>query len=110
MVGVEPVDEAPIELYTKLRKTRAIKMDVMQKLQIGKLSNLAYNIYLSLLVPISLYYFYILSYRFKNTIIFKHGVLICKIWSYQRKIVKWDEILHDIFQIKIEFVVFATDH
>ena len=44
MVGVEPVDEAPIELYTKLRKTRAIEMDVMQKLHIGKLSNLTYII------------------------------------------------------------------
>ena len=37
MVGVEPVDEVPIELYTKLRKTRAIEMDVMQKLHSGKL-------------------------------------------------------------------------
>ena len=46
MVGVEPVDEAPVDeapigLYTKLRKTRTFEMDVMQKLHIGKLSNLA---------------------------------------------------------------------
>ena len=31
VVGVEPVDEAPIGLYTKLRKTRTFEMDVMQK-------------------------------------------------------------------------------
>ena len=44
MVGVEPVDESPIGLYTKLRKTRTFEMDVMQKLHIGKLSNLAHMI------------------------------------------------------------------
>ena len=49
MVGVEsvdeaPVDEAPIRLYTKLRKTRTFEMDVMQILHIGKLSNLAHMI------------------------------------------------------------------
>ena len=43
-VGEAPVDEAPIGLYTKLRKTRTFEMDVMQKLQIGKLSNLAHII------------------------------------------------------------------
>ena len=31
VVGVEPVEEAPIGLYTKLRKTRTFEMDVMQK-------------------------------------------------------------------------------
>ena len=41
VVGVEPVEEAPIRLYTKLRKTRTFEMDVIQKLHIGKLSNLA---------------------------------------------------------------------
>ena len=35
---------APIGLYTKLRKTRTFEMDVIQKLQIGKLSNLAHII------------------------------------------------------------------
>ena len=40
MVGVEPVGEAFIEIYTKLRKTRTFEMDVMQKLHIGKLSNI----------------------------------------------------------------------
>ena len=44
VVGVEPVDEAPIGLYTKLRKIRTFEMDVMQKLHIGKLSNLAHII------------------------------------------------------------------
>ena len=49
MVGVEPVeeapvDEAPIGLHTKLRKTRTFEMDVIQKLHIGKLSNLAHII------------------------------------------------------------------
>ena len=31
VVGVEPVDEVPIGLYTKLRKTRTFEMYVMQK-------------------------------------------------------------------------------
>ena len=49
MVGVEPVDEAPVEeapigLYTKLRKTRTFEMDVIKRLHIGKLSNLAHVI------------------------------------------------------------------
>ena len=43
MVGVEPVDEAPVDeasigLYTKLRKTTTFEMDVIQKLPIGKLT------------------------------------------------------------------------
>ena len=38
------MEEAPIGLYTKLRKTRTFEMDVIQKLQIGKLSNLAHII------------------------------------------------------------------
>ena len=38
-----PVEEAPIGLYPKLR-TRTFEMDVIQKLQIGKLSNLAHII------------------------------------------------------------------
>ena len=59
VVGVEPVGEAPvgevpIGLYTKLRKTRTFEMDVMQKLHIGKLSNLAHIIPIWLLVPVSL--------------------------------------------------------
>ena len=41
VVGVKPVGEVPIGFYTKLRKTRTFEMDVMQKLHIGKLSNLA---------------------------------------------------------------------
>ena len=50
MVGVETVEEAPVEegpigLYTKLRKTRTFEMDVMQKLLIGKFSNLAHIIF-----------------------------------------------------------------
>ena len=50
MVGVEPVceapvGEAPIGLYTKLRKNRTFEMDVMQKILIGKLSNLAHVIF-----------------------------------------------------------------
>ena len=50
MVGVEPVEGAPVEeasiggLYTKLRKTRTFEMDVMQKILIGKLSNFAHII------------------------------------------------------------------
>ena len=44
VVGVEPVDEAPIGLYTKFRKTGTFGMDVMQKLHTGKLSNLAHII------------------------------------------------------------------
>ena len=49
VVGVEPVDktlvdEAPIGLYTQLRKTRTFEMDVMQKLHTGELSNLAHII------------------------------------------------------------------
>ena len=42
VVGVEPVNAAPIGLYTKLRKTVTFQMDVMQKLHIGKVSNLAH--------------------------------------------------------------------
>ena len=50
MVGVEPVEEAPVEetpigLSTKLRKTRTFEMDVMQKLLIGKFSNRAHIIF-----------------------------------------------------------------
>ena len=41
---VEPVDEAPIGLYTKLRKNEIFEMDVMQKLHVGKLSNFAHII------------------------------------------------------------------
>ena len=37
--------EAPIVLYTELRKTRTFEMDVMQKTLIGKLSNLAHVIF-----------------------------------------------------------------
>ena len=49
------MDETPIGLYTKLRKTRTFEMDVMEKLHIGKLSNLAHeNIDIWFLVPISL--------------------------------------------------------
>ena len=52
------MDEAPIGLYTKLRKTITLEMDVMQKLHIGKLSNLAHiistNGCLYQVVPISL--------------------------------------------------------
>ena len=49
MVGVEPVDEAPVDgvpigLYTKLRKTRTFEMDVMQEILIGKLSNFTHII------------------------------------------------------------------
>ena len=36
----EPVDEAPIGLYTKLRKLRTFEMDVMQKLHIGSFQTL----------------------------------------------------------------------
>ena len=62
MEGVEqvdeaPVDEAPIGLYTKLRKPKTFEMDVMQKLHVGKVSNLAHIISTYgclLLVPISL--------------------------------------------------------
>ena len=47
--------EAPIGLYTKLRKTTTFEMDVTQKIIIGKLSNLAHIIsVLWSLVPISL--------------------------------------------------------
>ena len=35
-----PVDEVPIGLYTKFIKSRTFEMDVIQKLHIGKLSNL----------------------------------------------------------------------
>ena len=43
-VDEAPVDEAPIGLYTKLRKTKTFGMDVMQKLCTGKLSNFAHII------------------------------------------------------------------
>ena len=43
--GGAPVEEAPIGLYTKLRKTRTFEMDVMQKLLIGKFSNLEHIIF-----------------------------------------------------------------
>ena len=39
-----PVDEVPIGLYTKLRKTETFEMDVVQKLHFGKLSNFAHII------------------------------------------------------------------
>ena len=50
MVGVEPVDAATVDaarigLYTKSRKTRTFEVDVMQKLNTGKLSNLAHIIF-----------------------------------------------------------------
>ena len=41
-----PVEEAPIGLYTKLRETRTFETDVMQKLLIGKFSNLAHVIFI----------------------------------------------------------------
>ena len=41
---MEPVGEASTGLYTKLRKTRTFEMDVIQKLHMGKLSNLAHII------------------------------------------------------------------
>ena len=43
-VDEAPVDEAPIGLYTKLKKTETFEMDVMQKVQVGKLSNFAHII------------------------------------------------------------------
>ena len=48
-VGMEPVDEAPVDeapigLYTKLRKIETFEMDVMQNLNVGKLSNFAHII------------------------------------------------------------------
>ena len=44
-VGEVPVDEAPMGLYTKVRKTRTFEMDVMQKIVIGKFSNLAHVVF-----------------------------------------------------------------
>ena len=44
-VGEAPVGEAPIALYMKLRKTRTLEVIVMQKILIGKLSNLAHVIF-----------------------------------------------------------------
>ena len=44
LMDEEPVDEAPIGLYTKLRKLRTFEMSILQKLHIGKLSNLAHII------------------------------------------------------------------
>ena len=41
--GVEPVDEAPIGLYTKFGINGTSEMDVMQKLHIGKLPNRAHR-------------------------------------------------------------------
>ena len=58
--GVEPVEEAPVEeapigLYTKLRKTRTFETDVMQKKKTHwKAFKLCTYIYIWLLVPISL--------------------------------------------------------
>ena len=48
------MDAAPIGLHTKLRKNGTFQMDVMQKLHIGKLSNLVHNydIYVWLIAPI----------------------------------------------------------
>ena len=52
MVGVEPVEEAPVEeapigMYTKLRKTRTFEMDVMQKITHWKVFKpCTYNIYI----------------------------------------------------------------
>ena len=43
--GWSAVEWAPIGLYTKLKKTRTFEMDVMQKILIGKLSNLAHVIF-----------------------------------------------------------------
>ena len=39
-----PVDEAPIGLYSKLRKNRTFEMNVIQKLHIEKLPNFAHII------------------------------------------------------------------
>ena len=41
---VELVEEAPIGLYTELRKIETFEMDAMQKLHVGKLSNFAHII------------------------------------------------------------------
>ena len=38
------VDDTPIGLYTKLRKTKTFETDVMQKLHIGEILHLAYMI------------------------------------------------------------------
>ena len=45
VVSVEPVNEAPIGMYTKLKKTKTFEMDVRQKIHIGKRSNLAHIIF-----------------------------------------------------------------
>ena len=80
MVGVEPVGEAlvgeaPIELYTNLRKTRTFEMDVMQKILIGKLSNLAHVIFTNGF----LYQYHSIIWATTNkTILFIQGGLICK--------------------------------
>ena len=67
MVGVEPVDEMPLGLCTKLRKTRTFEMDVMQKLHIGifgtAVKPCAYDFYKRLLVPISLNQCYMGCYK-----------------------------------------------
>ena len=44
-VGEAPVGEVPVELYTKLRKTRTSEMDVLQKILIGKFPNLGHVIF-----------------------------------------------------------------
>ena len=50
VVRVEPVDEAPVDevpigLFTKLRKTRTFEMDVMQKYHWKGFKLCTYNIY-----------------------------------------------------------------
>ena len=76
--GVEPVGEAPIGLYTKLRKTRTFEMDVMQKILIGKLSNLAHVIFTNG----CLYQYHSISAIWATTnktiYYFIQGVFICK--------------------------------
>ena len=73
MVWVKPVDEAPIGLYTKLRKTRIFEMDVIQKLHIGKLPNLAHNGHMVVCTNITIHgQLQIKQYCFIQ------GVLICK--------------------------------
>ena len=66
-VGEAPVDETPIGLYTKLRKTRTFEMDVMQKILIVKLSNLAHVIFI-------------------NGCLYKyHSIIISAIWATTNK-------------------------
>ena len=107
---MEPVGEAPIGLYIKFRKTRTFEMDVMQKILIWKLSNLAHAIFTNG----CLYQYHSISVIWattNKTMLFYPGCVNMQKYDHimDRSSNKMG-LLHDTFQIGIKLVVFASNH